>query len=174
MRCLIVYSSLTGNTKKVAEAIHAVFPEGSELHPVEQAPSPSGYDFIAMGFWADRGEPDKKSQDYMANICGKRVAVFGTLGAWPDSEHARSLMAGAEAVLCERNTVLGSFVCQGKVDPKLLKAMEAMPGMAQLHPMTEERRARIEEAKKHPDEKDCANAAAVFLDILKKVEACTV
>ena len=49
MKTLIVYSSLTGNTKKVAEAIAAVLP-GCDLLPVEEAPaSVEGYDLVALG-----------------------------------------------------------------------------------------------------------------------------
>ena len=53
MKTLIVYSSLTGNTKKVAEAIAAVLP-GCDLLPVEEAPaSVEGYDLVALGYWVD-------------------------------------------------------------------------------------------------------------------------
>ena len=38
MKALVVYSSRTGNTRKIAEAIAAVLP-GCEIHPVESAPA---------------------------------------------------------------------------------------------------------------------------------------
>lgn len=47
MKALVVYSSKTGNTKKVAEAVHGVFPHGTDLYRVEDAPSPDNYDLIA-------------------------------------------------------------------------------------------------------------------------------
>ena len=70
--------------------------------------------------------------------------------------------------MVDGNEVLGTFICQGKVDPKLLTAMEKMPEAQKAHPMTEERRARIEEAKKHPDEADCLAAQKAFSEILSK------
>ena len=45
MKALVVYSSRTGNTRKIAEAIAAVLP-GCEIHPVESAPAPEGYDCL--------------------------------------------------------------------------------------------------------------------------------
>lgn len=160
MRALIVYSSLTGNTKKVAEAIAQIIP-ACELHPVESAPAPDGFDFIGLGYWVDKGMPDKKCQEYLSGVQGKKVALFGTLGAYPHSDHAKDCMAKSEALAAENgNTVLGSFLCMGKVDPKILDVMRKTASAA--HPMTPERQARIEEAKKHPDEQDCRNAQEAF------------
>lgn len=169
MKSLVVYSSRTGNTRMIAEAIHSVMPESTEIFAVENAPDPAGYDFIALGFWVDKGAPDDAMARYMDNVQGKSVGLFGTLGAWPDSDHARESMQ--KAVACVGgNQVLGTFLCQGKVDPKLLEAMAKMGG-TNPHPMTEERRARIEEAAKHPDETDCENARKVFAGIMRRLEA---
>ena len=51
MKTLIVYSSKTGNTRKVAEAIHAVLPAGTDIFPVSEAPEPDAYDFVVVGYW---------------------------------------------------------------------------------------------------------------------------
>ena len=47
MKILIAVSSKTGNTRKIAEAIHAALPE-AELHNVESAPDPNLFDLIFM------------------------------------------------------------------------------------------------------------------------------
>ncbi len=168
MKALVVYSSRTGNTRLIAEAIHSVLPSGAEISPVESAPDPAAYDFLALGFWVDKGEPDAAMAEYMDRVRGKAVGLFGTLGAWPDSDHAReSMQKAVERV--PGNTVLGTFICQGKVDPKLLAAMAKMS--SNPHPMTEERKARLEEAAKHPNEADCENARKVFSDIARQLEA---
>ena len=170
MKSLIVYSSLTGNTKKVAEAIAEIIP-GSEIYPVENAPSPEGYDFIALGYWVDKGMPSKQCLDYLAGIKNKKLALFGTLGAWPDSDHAKECMEKSEALAADgtNNTVLGSFLCQGKVDPKIIEMMQKHASAA--HPMTPERIARIEEAKKHPDQQDCLNAQKAFKDFFAAAQS---
>lgn len=60
MKTLVIYSSLTGNTKKVARAVAEVLPECTML-PVEEAPSRvDGYDLVAVGYWVDKGMPDGK------------------------------------------------------------------------------------------------------------------
>ena len=166
MKMLVVYSSKTGNTRMIAEAVHSVMPEGTTISPVETAPAPEGYDFIALGFWVDKGQPDHSMSEYMDRVHGTRVGLFGTLGAWPDSDHARESMQKAIERVAD-NKVLGTFLCQGKVDPKLLAVMARMTDNP--HPMTAERKARIEEAAKHPDETDCVNARKIFSGIMNEM-----
>ena len=168
MRILIVYSSRTGNTRMIAEAMHSVAPADAELFAVENAPDPAGYDLVALGFWVDRGAPDKGMADYMDRVREKPVALFGTLGAWPDSDHARECMQKAIERM-SGNKMLGTFICQGKVDPKVLAAMANMPEAAQHHVMTEERKTRIAEAAKHPDKNDCAAARKFLTDVLQQM-----
>lgn len=162
MKTLIVYSSLTGNTRRIAEAIAAALPDVS-ICTVEEAPAAEDYDFVALGYWVDKGLPDSKSQKYMERIQNRVVALFGTLGAWPHSEHAEQCRLQAESMMRQPqrgNTVLGTFLCQGRVDPKVVAMMQKMADS--VHPMTEERRLRLEEAAKHPDEQDCRNAVKTF------------
>jgi|UniRef100_UPI003FA2CA48 flavodoxin len=168
MKTLIVYSSLTGNTKLVAEAIHEVFGPEAGLFPVETAPSPADYDFVAVGFWVDKGTADKKAQEFLKTIEGKPVALFATLGAYPDSEHAADSLKNAAAFLDASNQLVGTFICQGKIDPRLIEQFKKMPG-DHPHAVTPERLARYAEAAKHPDAGDLQAARAVFTDIKIKL-----
>ena len=126
MKSLVVYSSLTGNTKMVAEAIVEALGENAVLAAVEENPTVESYDLVAVGFWVDRGTADRKSADYLGTIKNKRVALFATLGADPHSDHAKKSLENAAALLDASNEVVGQFICQGKVDPKLIKKMEKM------------------------------------------------
>ena len=171
IRCAVVYSSRTGNTKKVAEAVVQALPEGTALYPVEEAPAPDGFDFLALGFWADKGGVDGAMQKYMAQVAGRdmMVGLFGTMGASPESEHGRAIMADARNRVAG-NTVLCDFLCMGKIDPKVLKMMEAMraKGSDNIHPMTPERAASIAEAEKHPNEADMVAARECSAGMIKK------
>ena len=105
MKSCIIYSSVTGNTRKVAEALAAA--SGAPCFPVREAPDPDDYDLLALGFWVRLGQADARTQGYMRRVLGKKVFFFGTLGAWPDSPHARRCAEGARALLEEGgNTVL--------------------------------------------------------------------
>lgn len=165
MKKLVVYSSKTGNTKMVAEAIFDALEEPKSIYPVIEAPPPDSYDFIAMGFWVDKGTADENAREYMRTIQGKEIGIFGTLGAYPDSEHARQCLEKVRDML-DGNQVKGEFLCQGKINPAILEMM-AKSG---AHAMTPERWDRIEEAKKHPNQQDFSNARETFKKIMADLE----
>ncbi len=166
MKTALIYSSLTGNTRKVAQAVMKVMPPDTDMYPVASAPDPAPYELLALGFWVDRGGPDPEIADYMARLQNKTIILFGTLGAWPDSEHGRQVLSRAKDLLSS-NHILGSFLCLGRIDPKLLEKMAHMAaGGDKTHPMTPERAARIKEAEKHPDAQDLHNARSTVRGML--------
>jgi flavodoxin len=165
MKVLITVSSKTGNTRKIAEAIHAAIPE-AELYDVENAPDPATYDFIFMGFWVDKGTADEKAQAYMHRIINKKVAVFGTLGAYPDSQHAHDSLEKV-AVLLPSCEIIDHFLCQGAIDPKLIEWMCGLPA-EHPHAPDDDRRKRWQDASTHPDLNDCQEAASWAIATLNK------
>jgi flavodoxin len=166
MKALVVYSSKTGNTEKIAKAIHGIFPKGTDLYRVENTTPPDDYDLIALGFWVDKGQPDDAAKNYFRKIKNKNVALFMTLGAYPDSDHAHKSMQNAVELLAGNN-ILGTFTCQGKIADSLVKQMAKLPGN-HPHAMSPERKARLEEAAKHPDKKDLDSARATFTRLIRQ------
>lgn len=150
MKSAIIYSSLTGNTKMVAEAINSVL-KGDIFQTSNPPKDLSSYDLIVLGFWADKGGADTKTANYFKTIKDKKLAFFFTLGADPKSEYADKLTNNTLEIL-QGNEVLTHFRCQGKIDPKILELS------TKYGEMTEERRARIEEAQKHPTQSDLEDA----------------
>jgi flavodoxin len=167
MKSLVVYSSCTGNTRKVANAVFDSLPGDREIFPVEQAPRADGYDFVAIGFWVDKGRPDAKAVSYMQTVQGATVGLFGTLGADPDSPHARESMRRA-VDLVSGNQVAGTFLCQGRIDPAVVEMMTKTA--SHVHPMTPERMANIKAAETHPDDTDLEKAKAAFREMFQGIE----
>ncbi|MGN0861504.1 MAG: flavodoxin family protein [Candidatus Spyradosoma sp.] len=161
MKSLIVYSSKTGNTKKIAEAVLSVMPAGTEIFPVENAPDPDAYDFVAVGYWVDKGTANAEMAAYLPKIRGKKVGVFFTLGAFPESDHAKKSFEGGVSLLGEGCEVVAKFWCQGAIDPKLTEWMSKLPP-EHPHAPNPERLRRWEEAAKHPDAADLAAAKKAF------------
>lgn len=166
MKTLVVYTSLTGNTKKVAEAVAAALP-GAELFPVKDAPDPAAYDFVAMGFWVDKGLPNKEAGEYMRRIAGKKVFTFFTLGASAASLHAKTCAEAAPKAYGEGTLQLGAYWCQGAIDPKLIEWMKKLPE-GNPHAPTPEAQKRWAEAAKHPDAADLGAAAKAAAEALAK------
>ncbi|MBR3880065.1 MAG: flavodoxin [Mailhella sp.] len=163
LRARILCSSRTGNTRKVAEylgtkfslpvfdarSVLADYKAGSKdgrLGSEGDAAGPDS-DILLLGFWAWRGGPNPTMREIMAALRGRRVFVFGTMAAWPDSPHAADCLACTEKLLAGGdNILLGHFFCQGKLDPRVRAKSR--------HPLTAERLRRLEEAEKHPDAAD--------------------
>ena len=114
MKYMVVYSSRTGNTKKVAEAIVSALPEGTPCVAAAEAPTDlSSYDCVFAGFWVDKGTADEEAKKVLETLTAKKVAVFATLGANPASEHAHKCLVSATELVPAHTEVVDSFICQG-------------------------------------------------------------
>lgn len=167
MKNLVTYSSWTGNTKKIAHAIHEEIK--GDILPMEEVKSWQDYDFLALGFFVDKGFANDEAKEFMEKIKDKKVGIFATLGAEPTSQHAIDTMKEVKEFLEENgNTVTHEFICQGAVDPKLIQKMRDMAarqGDKAIHPITPEREKRWQEAALHPNQNDLENAKLAFRDI---------
>lgn len=169
MKNVIIYSSLTGNTRAVAEAIIEVMPEGTRIYSINEAPESDDFDLLALGFWVSKSGPDQRMAAYMKGVRGKNVCLFGTMAGYPDSEYGERVRRNAEALL-EGNRVLGTFLCQGRIAQKRFDTYMSGELVSKKHPMTAERKARLIEASHHPNEEDFAKARSAFKDFLQKVK----
>ena len=169
MKAVVIYSSNTGNTKQVAEAVLSVLPDGTPMIAAENLQGVAEYDLVFMGYWVDKGTADITAREAMAKISGKMVAIFATAGAYPDSRHARESLERGASCFGEGCTVLGTFICQGAVDPQLIERARLRPP-DHHHALSPERVKRWNDASTHPDETDLDEAVAFSRDILEKAE----
>ncbi len=127
MKSLIVYSTQTDNTKKLAQTIHESLPGEKEIKLVDDAPAPGEYDFVAVGFWLMAGKPDPKAAAYLEGLeADQTVFLFATHGAAKGSAHAQQAMQAARE-LAAGASVVGTYSCQGEVNPKVLAKVKAKP-----------------------------------------------
>lgn len=158
MKTLIVYSSQTGNTKKLAEVVHNTLGGEKTLCPVGEAPYPGGYDLVVLGFWLQAGKPDPKSMEFLAGLGPVELFLMATHGAAAGSDHARNAMAHAQT-LAPSATIVGTFSCPGEVNPAFLeKARRKDPQPPWI--------ADAPAAAGHPDRADLARLGEVVKVVL--------
>lgn len=169
MKTLITYSSKTGNTKKVAEAILTAIPN-AELKDINDVLY-LDYDLIILGGWIDRATFDSKSLNFAKKLKKKKVAYFFTLGAHPNSDHSKDCVNNIETLLVENNNeIIGKYFCQGAIDPKLISWMSTLPTDHKMHP-SEERKQRWKDAASHPNNFDLENTTKTFIEIYNKLKS---
>lgn len=148
MKAIVIYSSQSNNTQKVAEAVAAEL--NCDMNAVSEAGDISDYDTVAVGFWLKAGGPDPATQEFLPQLSGKRVFLFATHGAavgTPPADNgmakAKELAAGAE--------ITGTFSCPGEVTESFLEiAAKKDPQPPWL--------AAAPAAKGHPNTDDLADA----------------
>jgi flavodoxin len=166
MKVLITYSSLTGNTKKLAEGIYeGIQAEIKEIKPMKEVAELEIYDVILVGYWVDKGGPNEEAKKFLERLEGKKVGIFATLGFWADSEHAFNSLLNGEAIVKDKNQVIAKYICQGKLSESIIARFEKLPA-DNPHAITEEKRRRYAVAKNHPSEVDIAYAVELFSERL--------
>ena len=159
----VIYSSRTGNTQKVAE--HLAEALGASCHSVKDTAGVAEGAYLCIGTWIDRGTADSGAKKYIESLRGRRVFIYGTLGAEPDSEHAEKCIANIRALFDPSNEILGAILVQGAIDPMLIEMFKSMP-KDNVHAFTEENAARYAAAASHPDEADFAQVIAAAKEAL--------
>lgn len=168
MKIAVIYSSKTGNTKKIADAVLEGAGADAQLFSAKDSFESENYDLIFIGYWVDKGSPNQEAAEFMATVSNKRVALFATLGAYPDSQHAKDSLEQGKTCLGENCKVANSFICQGAIDPKLLDWMRTLPN-DHPHSPDKNRIKRWEDASTHPDNKDLKNAKEFAENVLRTV-----
>lgn len=126
MKSLIIYSSKSGNTRKLADAVQSFLPGETICKSVDEKPATDGFDLVCVGFWFQSGKADSNTAELLQELDSQApLFLFATHGAAVDSDHARSGMKQAEE-LAAPCRVIGTFSCQGEVSPGLLAKVESM------------------------------------------------
>ena len=128
MKVAVVYSSLTGNTKKLAEGVFNNIPSEYEkdLFTDKDGASFEGYDVVIPAFWVDRSNANKTMKDVISSLRNVKVFLLGTMGFFPDSKHGDDCIANAMSLIDDSCEVIGYFLCNGKIDIKLLEHINKM------------------------------------------------
>lgn len=130
MKGIIIYSSKTGNTKRMAEKIYEALKDEYEMtiKNIRDSPDMESYEFVLLGGWVDRGTLEPQARKYLDKIKNKKLGLFATLGAMPDSEHGKKVIKNLEELLKDKDS-LGQYICPGLVDPKMIEKLRGITGV---------------------------------------------
>lgn len=169
MEAAIVYSTITGNSKMLADAVYQNIEGCTEPRNIKDVDDTflNAYDTFIFCYWCRRGTADTTTIDLLEKISGKKIVMLGTLGAYPDSPHGEKLKERVGELVEKSNCLLGNFICQGKIDPARTEKRLKIP-KGEPHYLDEEGYKRHLESRKHPDKNDLHNAVAAVKEALWK------
>ena len=150
----ILYSSMTGNTKLLADTIRAALPEEKcdYFGVCDGAEAKSG--LLYVGFWTDKGHADDTLTAFLQTLKGKRIFLFGTAGFGGSAEYFEQILAAVQKSLDESNTVIGTYMCQGKMPMTVRQQYEKMLQQPNHAPNLEMLIENFDKALAHPDAAD--------------------
>ncbi|MEX2724056.1 MAG: flavodoxin family protein [Candidatus Freyarchaeota archaeon] len=177
MKILVSYFSQTGNTEKIAKAIHD---EVSKAHDVDlkkleevTADNLNDYDLVFIGSpctMRDLAAPVKKLLDSLPSSPSYKIAGFYTHGAPPEEKEDYQGCLATFQNCCKEKQIdfLGCFECQGFPTPQIHQIVTDY--LIRNKGYTEERlKQRFEKAKNRPNMEDEQNARAFAREVLSKI-----
>lgn len=155
MSYAIVYSSKTGNTRMLADALRGVLPEEDCLYFGPPDAAALEADRLYIGFWTDKGTCDGATAAFFDQLDSQEVFLFGTCGFGGSEVYFRQLLERVQSRLPETAEVIGQYMCVGRmpqsVRERYLRIAEEEPAKrSQMQKMI----LNFDSALSHPDEAD--------------------
>lgn len=179
MKYSVVFSSRTGNTAQLAQAVLAALPPedciySGILDELMQAGEASGWQeaqYLLAGFWTDKGSCDEKITAFLQGIHHKKVFLFGTAGFGGSDAYFSRILENVSAQLPDDNTLLGTYMCQGKMPAAVKERYEAMLEKAPDNERAAAFLANFSQALSHPDADDLEKLQMRIRDIFTEQKA---
>ena len=165
----IVYSSRTGNTKELAATIHKVLPPDSCLYygTVDNVKDKLSK-MIYIGFWTERGNADSLTIEFLKKLKNKKIFLFGTAGYGGSEDYFRNIINNVKKNIDSSNTLIGTFMCQGKMPLAVKERYENMAKQNNSSVDIDKLIRNFEKALSHPDITDLERLKATLENLKEK------
>jgi flavodoxin len=123
MKVLVAYHSVSGNTKKVAEAIYKEIKGEKELKELKDVASLTGYDLCFIGFPIHAYGPSNDAKAFLEkNVAGKKIALFITHSVPEGDPQIQQWLESSKKAAIGAN-IVGVFDCQGELAQNIADMM---------------------------------------------------
>ena len=155
--CTVVYNSLTGNTKMLADTIKSVLPNNNND------------DIVFVGFWTDKGNADSKTIEYLKLLRNKKLFLFGTCGFGGSEAYFDRILTNVRSNIDSSNEIIGEYMFQGKMPSSVRERYLKMKESDNCPPNIDALIDNFDKALSHPDEKDLEKLSQKVLQTLTNV-----
>lgn len=150
MSYAIVYSSRTGNTALLAQAVRKALPQEECCYFGAPHAEALSADTIYVGFWTDKGTCDEQTAHFLQSLTNQKVFLFGTAGFGGAPAYFEQILERVKENLTSGVSVAGTYMCQGKMPQVVRDRYEAMEESPRRTAML----ANFDQALSHPDQGD--------------------
>ena len=100
----IIFSSMTGNTRKLADKIHEILPkESCDYFGTADAQGIKS-ELLYIGFWTDKGNADSDTLDFLSKLNNKKIFLFGTAGFGGSDAYFQKILGNVKSAIDSSNT----------------------------------------------------------------------
>ena len=163
MSYAIVFSSKTGNTALLAQTLREQLLQADCCYFGAPDAAALAADTLYVGFWTDKGKADADTLDFLKQLRGKRVFLFGTAGFGGSAPYFEKILAATRKALDGSNTVIGSFMCQGKMPQSVRERYQKMKAQPEHPANTDALIENFDRALSHPDARDLERLKEIVL-----------
>ena len=162
----IIYSSKTGNTKKLAETIYNALPQNecSYYGTVDKIDDELS-NVIYIGFWTEKGNADLLTLEFLKKLKNKKIFLFGTAGYGESEKYFDVIINKVKKNIDSSNTIIGTFMCQGKMPLSVRERYEKMKEQNNISLNIDNLIINFNKALLHPDERDLKRLEKIIKNI---------
>lgn len=166
-RYSIIFSSRTGNTEMLARTIRDALGQGAceRFGRAEDGDVPSSR-LLFVGFWTDRGIADAAAIELLEELRGRRIFLFGTAGFGGSGAYFDGILQKTRAHIDASNTVVGEFMCQGRMPQSVRERYVKMKAQPDCAPNIDAMIENFDAAATHPDEGDLEKLKLAVAQVL--------
>ena len=165
----IVFSTITGNAFRLAEAAAQVIPDHVGPYNIRYVNREmiDKFDTFVLSYWCNHGTADDDTIDLISRMYGKKLIVIGSLGVATDTAHAAKVTENVIALASAHNTLLGHYLCRGSIDLRRTFARTRIPEGEKGH-LSMERFEKQKLSLGHPNAEELDGARLAVAEFLKK------
>lgn len=166
MKVTFIYSSRSGNTKKLAEGLYNLCNIDKEIYNIDEYKENES-DIYVVCCWIDKANPDNKSMDIVELLNNKKIYILATLGASPKSQHGQDCINNIKNIYIKGN-IIGIDLVQGAISDEMIQMFKKLP-VNHSHSLNEEKLKKYEALKGRPNQNDIEEAYKKMIKEIEKV-----
>ena len=154
MSYAIVFSSKTGNTALLAQTLQEQLPQADCCYFGAPDTAALAADTLYVGFWTDKGTADQACLELLGRLRNKKIFLFGTAGFGGSEAYYQKILANVRTAIDASNTVVGEYMCQGRMPQAVRDRYVKMKEMPDAKPNLDALIENFDQALSHPDQED--------------------